>query len=418
MTNNFSTAMRRAMELTRAADMVGATRAIQDALTFGKTQPAGAAAGLPEISSYLPGPDVARAKVAPLAPTEKPAVSRPRKPLSEVIRVLKMGRAKILDVPAAPTPVVSTPQGSQFQSRVSSMDAGSRRFKVYVPAPRDEPLCGLIVMLHGCQQNADDFAVGTGMNKLAEIHNFIVAYPQQESSANAAACWNWFVPAHQLRDRGEPASIAAITRALVAEFVIDPARVFVAGLSAGGAMAAVLAETYPDLYSAAGVHSGLAYGSASDVMSAFSVMRGDKQASVNARGKGESGSTRMIVFQGSADGTVHPSNAQRIVSGLADARWQNVEQPLTNYNGRDVARQTFEDENGSAKMEVWRIDGAGHAWSGGNAGGSFADPKGPNASEEMVRFFLGALGAEADEPKTDTRTWPALALPACRAALL
>lgn len=392
MTNNFSTAMRRAMELTRAADMMGATRAIQDALSFGKTQPAGAAAHLPEISSHLPAPDLARTKVAPLEPTVKPAVSHAHKPLSEVIRVLKMGRAKILDAPAARTPVVSTPQGAQFLSRVSSVDAGSRRFKVYVPAPRDEPPCGLIVMLHGCQQNADDFAVGTGMNKLAENHNFIVAYPQQESSANAAACWNWFVPAHQLRDRGEPASIAAITRALIAEFQVDPERVFVAGLSAGGAMAAVLAETYPDLYSAAGVHSGLAYGSATDVMSAFSVMRGDKQASAVGRGNSGTGATRMIIFQGSADGTVHHSNAQRLIDGSANANWQNIEQPLTSYNGRNVARQIFEDQNGSTKMEVWQIDGAGHAWSGGNAGGSFADPKGPNASEEMVRFFLGSAG--------------------------
>ena len=180
MTNNFSTAMRRAMELTRAADMTGATRAIQDALSFGKAQPAGAAAGLPELSSHLPDPDVASVKVAPLEPTEKPGASRAHKPLSEVIRVLKVGRAKILDAPPARAPVVNTPQGAQFQSRVSSADAGSRRFKVYVPAPRNERPRGLIVMLHGCQQNADDFAVGTGMNKLAEEHNFVVAYPQQE----------------------------------------------------------------------------------------------------------------------------------------------------------------------------------------------------------------------------------------------
>ena len=392
MTNNFSTAMRRAMELTRAADMMGATRAIQDALSFGKTQPAGAAAQLPEISSHIPAPDIVRVKGAPLEPAEKRAASRAPQPLSEVIRVLKKGRAKILDASAAHTPVVSAPQGAQFLSRVSSLDAGSRRFKVYVPAPRDEPPCGLIVMLHGCQQNAADFAVGTGMNELAENHNFIVAYPQQELSANAAACWNWFVPAHQLRDRGEPASIAAITRALIAEFQVDPERVFVAGLSAGGAMAAVLAETYPDLYSAAGVHSGLAYGSATDVMSAFSVMRGDKQASAVARGNSGTGATRMIIFQGSADGTVHPSNAQNLINGSANANWQNIEQPLTSYNGRNVARQIFEDRHGSTKMEVWRIEGAGHAWSGGNAGGSFADPKGPNASAEMVRFFLGSAG--------------------------
>ncbi|MDO9383088.1 MAG: PHB depolymerase family esterase [Hyphomicrobiaceae bacterium] len=391
MTNNFSTAMRRAMDLTRAADVTGATRAIQEALAFGKPQTADASAGLPDLPR-LPDPDTARVKSPPSGKTRKPAAGRGQKPLSEVLRILKSGRARILDLPARPrTPSVTTPQGAQFLSRVSSMEAGGRRYKVYVPARRDEPLRGMIVMLHGCQQNADDFAVGTDMNAVAEKHNFIVAYPQQETSSNAAACWNWFMRAHQLRDRGEPASIAAITRTLIAEFNVPSARVFVAGLSAGGAMAAVLAETYPDVYAAAGIHSGLAYGSATDVMSAFSVMRGDNQPTPAARGNNGAGAARLIIFQGSADATVHPSNAQRLVNGSADASWNTTETPAVDCNGRAVVRQIFEDQTGSARIEVWRIEGAGHAWSGGNASGSFADPKGPSASDEMVRFFFGDM---------------------------
>lgn len=397
MTRNLSTAMRRAMKLTRAADVMGATRAIQDALSFGRPRPVDAAVGVPSIALRGPDPDVVR---EPVARKEEPAAPRPQKPLSEVISILKVGRAKILDVPASRTPPVRTPVGAQFLSRVSSAEAGARRYKLYVPAPRDEPPRGLIVMLHGCQQNADDFAVGTGMNAVAENHNFLVAYPQQEKSSNAAACWNWFMPAHQLRDRGEPASIAAITRTLVAEFKVPPARVFVAGLSAGGAMAAVLAETYPDLYAAAGVHSGLAYGSATDVMSAFSAMRGDRRSPRLVRGNAASSAARMIIFQGSADATVHPSNAQELVNGSADSSWKNTEQPASNHNGRNVAREIYEDRHGSSRMEVWRIEGAGHAWSGGDSDGSFTDPKGPNASEEMVRFFLEKETARAgDDPR-------------------
>ncbi len=170
-------------------------------------------------------------------------------------------------------------------------------------------------MLHGCTQGPDDFAVGTGMNRLAEERGFIVAYPAQPSSANPSACWNWFDLANQRRDQGEPAIIAGLTRAVMAEFAVDPAHVYVAGLSAGGAMAATLGATYPELYAAVGVHSGLPHGAAADLPSAFAAMHGGAKPTAGKRRP--KGSVRTIVFHGRSDSTVHPSNSEAI---LADVR--------------------------------------------------------------------------------------------------
>ena len=243
-------------------------------------------------------------------------------------------------------------------------------------------------MLHGCKQDPDDFAVGTHMNANAETHGLLVAYPGQTGAANVSACWNWFNPADQKRDSGEPAIIAGLTRALIAEFGLDPAGVFVAGLSAGGAMAAVMGEAYPDLYAAVGIHSGLATGLASDVMSAFAAMRADT-APASPRPRTGTGQ-RMIVFHGSADATVHPANARQIVAaasarpGAARVRHDGT------AAGRRFERSVISGSDGSAQVECWLIKGAGHAWSGGQPGGSFTDRQGPDASAQMVRFFLEA----------------------------
>jgi poly(hydroxyalkanoate) depolymerase family esterase len=156
------------------------------------------------------------------------------------------------------------PDGAAYLTRRFTCEAGSRDYKLYVPSHMDGRKLPLIIMLHGCTQNPDDFAVGTRMNQLAEEHDFVVAYPRQPTKANQLACWNWFNPKDQTRDLGEP---SRITRAIMAELNIDAERVYVAGLSAGGTMAEIMSATYPELYAATGIHSGPAYRSATDAAS-------------------------------------------------------------------------------------------------------------------------------------------------------
>ena len=246
-------------------------------------------------------------------------------------------------------------------------------------------------MLHGCTQSPEDFAAGTGMNALAETHRLLIVYPAQTGGDNAMSCWNWFRPGDQMRGTGEPAIIAGLTESLRDQYAIPADRVFVAGLSAGGAMAAIMGETYPELYGAIGVHSGLAYGSANDAMSAFAVMRGqagiEPQFPKSARTL-ESG-PRVIVFHGSADSTVHPSNAERIVAGKGGSGGQTSRsEPGALEGTRGYTRLVTKRKDGTHGIESWMIDGAPHAWSGGHPSGSYTDPRGPDASAAMVRFFL------------------------------
>jgi poly(hydroxyalkanoate) depolymerase family esterase len=330
-------------------------------------------------------------------PNAAPSHCRPRRSLGDVVTALREARssglAAVLPATKAPAASVSLqiPDGAQFVARSYACRAGSRQYKLYIPADRPEGLQGLVVMLHGCTQGPEDFAVGTGMNAVAEAHGLLVAYPGQTSIHNGGSCWNWFRPGDQRRDIGEPAIIAGITRTLVAEFDIDPSRVYVAGLSAGGAMAAVMGEAYPELYAAIGVHSGLPYGSASDVVSAFAAMRDDPvrghpMPRLAAGGK----AVRTIVFHGSADQTVHPANAHRII---AAARARTEAGEVRRVEGRSPRGRTYSrtvalTAGGTAAAELWLVQGAGHAWSGGQAAGSYTDPTGPDASAEMVRFFL------------------------------
>jgi poly(hydroxyalkanoate) depolymerase family esterase len=276
-----------------------------------------------------------------------------------------------------------------FSTHAYSNAAGSRQYRLYVPAGAvGEPL-PLIVMLHGCTQNADDFAAGTQMNALAEQHRCLVAYPVQPQQANPSKCWNWFKPDDQHRENGEPSLIAGITREIIAAHNVDPARVYVAGLSAGGAMAAIMIATYPDLYAAAGVHSGLPVGSAHDLPSALAAMKGGKRRSAAAHAKRAKHSPKrpMIVFHGDADATVHVANATQLVQGF-EARVDNSSEGRRADAGRrscTVSRLASPD---GIDAELWTIHGAPHAWSGGSARGSYTDPSGPDASAEMLRFFL------------------------------
>ena len=247
-------------------------------------------------------------------------------------------------------------------------------------------------MLHGCKQNPDDFATGTRMNAEAETYGLIVAYPCQPSSVNPSSCWNWFSIADQSRGAGEPAILAGLTQTLSSEFAISQARVFVAGLSAGGAMAVVMGATYPDLYSAVGVHSGLAYRSANDVVTAFAAMRGDlRSTQVTSKSGPPFEVPRTIVFHGSGDRTVHPINADQIIAA-ATARCDAVRsiEDVGSARGRTYIRTTFSGSDGETAAEHWLIQNSGHAWCGGDANGSFTDRLGPKASAEMVRFFLSS----------------------------
>ena len=267
--------------------------------------------------------------------------------------------------------------------------AGRRQYRLYVPPGAGGESLPLIVMLHGCTQDADDFAAGTQMNALAASHRCLVAYPIQPQQANASKCWNWFKPEDQRRESGEPSLIAGITREIMVTHRVDPARVYVAGLSAGGAMAAIMIDVYPELYAAAGVHSGLPARSAHDLPSALAAMRGGRRHVSNHHAGSHATLPRrpMIVFHGDADTTVNIANATGIVEGFntRSDSGSDTHRHATSSRTFTVDRLV---SNEGVDAEQWTIHGAPHAWSGGNARGSYTDPKGPDASAEMVRFFL------------------------------
>lgn len=415
MNNDFETAMRRAVRFTRALNVAEATRVIRDALagrSVSDTRTSSPDIAPPRpIQRSTPFPVDPDAEI--IEPPTRPEPDEPaqkvaggtsslrlRKPLRETVRTLREGRlahrlfGSLHDVGLPGTarqvrqPVI--PDGAQFLARSFTCTAGSRSYRLYVPASAPDRPRGLVVMLHGCKQDPEDFAAGTGMNAVAEAYGLVIAYPRQSGADNASSCWNWFRPADQMRDRGEPSIIAGITKDIMWDFGLDRSRVFVAGLSAGGAMAAVMGQTYPDLYSAAGIHSGLAYGSANDVMSAFSSMRGDGGLASGPKRLANGHRLRTIVFQGSADRTVHPSNADRIVAAAAPtgAGCAVRRESGRSAGGRIYTRTIVADPGGNTAVEYWLVEGAGHAWSGGHPSGTYTDPHGPDASCQMVRFFL------------------------------
>ncbi len=292
--------------------------------------------------------------------------------------------------PAGRVGAVPVPKGAQYLQRTHRSTAGTRGYTLFLPSQPAKPT-GLILMLHGCKQSSDDFARGTRMNALAEKHGLAIVYPDQTSAHNAAACWNWFQTGHQARGAGEPAILASLARKLAKDFALGRDAVFVAGLSAGGAMAAILADVYPDVFSAAGVHSGLPRGSARDVMSAMSAMRSGGSGSDSPELPDpvrRAGPVRRIVFHGSADSTVHPSNADAILASALGPGAVPSRSVGRSVQGRSYTRSDYAGPKGDILAEVWMIDGAGHAWSGGHAAGSYTDASGPDASAQMVRFFL------------------------------
>ena len=300
------------------------------------------------------------------------------------------GLTSVPGVPAATGTEIET--GGRFIAGTYTGPAGTRGYKLYVPSGYAGQALPLVVMLHGCGQTADDTAAGTRLNRLAEQVSWLVVYPEQTASANPSRCWNWFQAAHQRRDEGEPSLIAGITRQVMATYGVDPHRVYVAGMSAGGAMAAIMGATYPDLYAAVGVHSGLASGAAQDLRSAFAAMRRGMPAPAAETGAGPPLDLPLIVFHGDQDTTVHPRNSEHVLAQAVRLSASEHDRRVTVTQGRvpdghAYTRTLYHDATAQVIGEHWLVHGAGHAWSGGSPAGSFTDPQGPDAAMEMLRFF-------------------------------
>lgn len=308
--------------------------------------------------------------------------------------------------PSTPGAGPETPAGQFIARSFASLD-GTRDYRLYVPAQPAGQIRApmpLVVMLHGCTQSADDFAAGTQMNRLAEAHGFLVVYPEQAAGANPSRCWNWFRAADQMGQGGEPALIAGITRAVVAEHPVDPGRIYVAGLSAGAAMAVIMGETHPELFAAVGVHSGLPYAAAHDIPSAMAAMKGHGvmgrshlPGTPDDPRRPTTRAVPTIVFHGDLDHTVEPGNAARIIRQATRAHavqtlLSETTEQGTAAGGRRYTRTVHADASGRPRVESWTLHGMGHAWSGGSVHGSYTDSHGPDASAEMLRFFLANPG--------------------------
>lgn len=411
--NGINQAMAEATRLTRTGQLHEATTLIRRALQGGiapAASPANADASADDIidaeftviapdPSATVGPDRADHKAQETAP---PASTGRRKPasLDALMGSLKnpLGKSAMRPEPDRSNPDVWA--GGRFIGDVFTHPAGTRHYKLYIPGGHRGQALPLVVLLHGCTQNADDFAAGTRMNALAEREGFLVLYPEQANAANPSRCWNWFKASDQLRERGEPALLAGLTQHIIRTHGLDARRVYVAGMSAGGAMAMVLGATHPDLYAAIGVHSGLPYAAAHDLPSALAAMRQD-QPNLPGAMRGDDGNAILhpvpaIVFHGDRDATVHPGNGDRVLAqwtkahaGGGRAKLRMRAQRGQVPGGHGYTRSRYHDPDDRVVLEHWLIHGAGHAWSGGSPSGSYTDPEGPDASDAMLRFFLG-----------------------------
>ena len=409
--------MRAATSKLMGSGPQAATAVIQNALSAAGLMPAGAAAPHATTPQERPMHDInpppAQAKAAQPEPeaTQEQAQAAPVAPSpAQAAQEFAQDFMARLGVPAglgqhsfdmpsfelpnfhppgfnapAATPA-QMPAGAQFIDGVYRNHAGTRSYKLYIPSSYHGQAMPLIVMLHGCTQNPDDFAAGTQMNAVAEEKQCFVVYPAQTQGANSSRCWNWFNALDQQRDQGEPSLIAGITQQIIEEYPVNEREVFIAGLSAGGAMAVIVGTLYPELFAAVGVHSGLPFASAQDLPSALSAMRGG--AMPNPKRQAPEGGVPIIVFHGDRDTTVNLRNGEEVIAQAVrgqDAKADSFDGSVP--NGHRYTRTTHSQADGSPLGEYWVIHGAGHAWSGGSDSGSYTDNKGPDASREMMRFF-------------------------------
>lgn len=391
---DFLARMREATQLLQTSGPAAATAAIQRALQA----EGGTVKDNPSPSDRLvdinPIPKKANApscKSKQGMPEPGAFLDRLRDRLSDMSWANARAGQPVQDVEPAPEGQDAAP--GKFLSGSCTNRAGTRAYRLYVPAGyqgNEGEALPLVVMLHGCKQNPEDFAAGTGMNRVAENNCCLVLYPAQARASNGSNCWNWFNAQDQQRDAGEPSIIADMTREIMRDYRIDPDRVYVAGLSAGAAMACILAAEYPELYAAVGMHSGLPAGSAQDVASAFGAMKeGCKPASLRPHRR----AVPAVVFHGDRDRTVHPKNGMEALAqctGAGRGRDGSPEPRVVQGKtpqGRPYTRTIHYDAQGNSIAEHWLVHGAGHAWSGGSRRGSYTDPKGPAASAEMLRFF-------------------------------
>jgi poly(hydroxyalkanoate) depolymerase family esterase len=365
-------AMRRATQLVRTRGPVAATRFIQGLFRPKQVKP------------------------TPASPDIRTADVRIDDSADTIVEVLDPLPAH--DLHEQPVPLTLPSESGQFLSQRFSGLAGARNYKLYVPSGYTGTPLPLVVMLHGCTQNPDDFAAGTRANRWAESKRCLVVYPEQIQRANSHRCWNWFRPIDQQAGHGEPAIIAGIVRQVIDEYQIDARRVYVAGLSAGGAMAAIMAHEYPELFAAVGIHSGLPAGAAHDVASALALMKTGAWmfAPCVVTATPTPRAVPVIVLHGDADHTVNPANADRLIQCAVETHQlinpssplQTSIQTIDAADGSHAYRRTRHTAvNGTSMIEQWEIYGAGHAWSGGDSAGSYTDARGPDATQAMLQFF-------------------------------
>lgn len=441
MNARFNSDLLEATRLTRSGQLFEATALIQRTLAGRSAPPPAANASrngsttetaiegscrvvdISPISADIPAQDVGGNDTC--AMDEPEIVTDPLSPLPRFGATLRekllkfRGRAPVFDPIVLEQAPADVPEGARFITGSYTNTAGTRSYKLYIPSGyRGQPL-PLIVMLHGCTQGPDDFAAGTRMNEFAEKEPCLVLYPAQSVAANGSKCWNWFKPSDQRAGQGEPSLIAGMTREVAASYKADRSRIYVAGLSAGGAMATTMAITYPDLFAAAGIHSGLPHAAAHDLPSALAAMhkgaaRTGRQTAHPGTGKPPPRPIPIIVFHGDRDTTVHPRNGEQVTVQFSPTASHPHGKAETGANpgvkvergqvpnGRAYTRSTYHHPSGSPHVEQWTIHGAGHAWSGGSTRGSYTDPQGPDATREMLRFFLAhpsaAISARAAEP--------------------